>query len=188
MAESTAKAVAGFAAALIGLLACFIVVWPGIRDFSLGEDVYARRTVTETTRTEAPTGTTTVTKTVLADDSALERALGDGGLLLVRIGVAAAAAFLSGAVVLRILLGRYGFKAGGLELEDVTTGVAASAEALTALTKVVDELATATAANNAAAMRTAADALRLGADCARRLDELPTATTASARRTRKGTA
>ena len=184
MAESTAKAAAGIAAALIAVLAGFVVVWPGIRDFSLGEDVYERRTVTETTRTEGPAGTTIVTKTIVADDSSVERALGDGGLLLVRIGVAAAAAFLAGAVVLRILLGRYGFKAGGLELEDVTTGVAASAEALTALTKVVDELTTTTVANNATALRTAADALALGAECARRLDELAAAAS-SPRRTRK---
>lgn len=172
MEESKAKLGAGLAAAAVAVLATVVVVIPGVRDFSWDDDVYERRLVTERTVTEAPAGTTTVEKTTVADDSTVERALGDGGLLLVRLGVAAGAAFLAGAVVLRVLLGRYGFKAGGVELEDVTTGVAASAEALAALTKVVDELRTEMATTSTATMRTSADALRLAAESSRRLDQL----------------
>ena len=101
-----------------------------------------------------------------ADDSTLERALGEGGLLLVRVGIAAAAAFLAGAVVLRVLLGRYGFKAGGLEMDDVTSAAEASVEALEAMKAIVDEHQSTLAST----MRTAAEAMVLAAEATRRLE------------------
>jgi hypothetical protein len=166
-----ARVIAGVAALAVGLLAGFVVLYPGVRDFALDDDVYARRAVTDRVVTEGPDGRIVKQTTKEAGDSTLERALGDGGMLLVRMGVAVAAAFLTGAVVYRVLLGRYGFRAAATaDLDEVRSGVAASTDALEALSLLVAEQGT----KLTNALRTSADALRVASETARHVDELDT--------------
>ncbi|HEX8803080.1 MAG TPA: hypothetical protein VF743_02770 [Acidimicrobiales bacterium] len=172
MEEDDAKRYAGGVALVVFALALVVVVLPGLRELSLEDGVYERRMVTEVVRTEGPDGTEVRTTTKPSDDSTLERALGDGGLLLVRLGVAVAAAFLAGAVTIRILLGRYGFKAAGVELDDVTGEAAEkTAVVLAALETEIDTHRQA----SADALRTAAEALRLAAETTRRVEVLEAA-------------
>jgi hypothetical protein len=83
------------------------------------------------------TSTETTTTTAEANDSLLERALSTGGLVLFRLAIVAFAAFISGAVVQRAVLGRYALKLGVLELDDLsaatTDAVAALQAAITAI-------------------------------------------------------
>jgi hypothetical protein len=85
------------------------------------------RDITITKTTTSPDGKVTVEKTVKpADDSALEKSLSRNGDLLIRIGLVAVVAFLGGAVTQRILLGKFAFKAGSVELPEVADAVASS--------------------------------------------------------------
>jgi hypothetical protein len=131
MKDSTATKWARAAAGLVGLLAVTVV---------LALAPASSPTVTVTKTTTAPDGKVTVEKTVKpADDSALDRTLSRGGDLLVRLGLAAAAAFVAGAVVQRTLLGKFAFKAGGVELPDIEAAVTTSADALEELRASIDE-------------------------------------------------
>ena len=96
--------------------------------------------------------TTTTTKE--ADRSLLERSLAAGGLLLVRIGVVALAAFLAGAVVQRTLLGNFALKLGPLEIPELKR---AAEESERALGEIQSQLKTQTEATEEA-MSVAADA------------------------------
>lgn len=109
MRERRAKILAALAALAVAALAGLVVVYPGIRDFPLGDDVYARRAVTDRVVTDGPDGEVVELNTKEASDSTVERVLGEGGLLLVRVACSAGVAFLTGAVVYRVLRGRYGF-------------------------------------------------------------------------------
>jgi hypothetical protein len=166
--ERAARTIAGFAAFGVLLLSMYVIVYPGVRDFSVDDDVYARRAVTDRVVTETPDGRTVELTTKEAGDSTLERAMGDGGMLLLRVGVAFAVAYLTGAVVQRVLLGRYGFRAAGAELEVVANGVSASTDAIEELARLVDEQG----AKLADSLRASADALRTSAETARRVEEI----------------
>jgi hypothetical protein len=65
-----------------------------------------------------------------ADDSLLDRALAGAGFLFFRIGLAALAAFLAGAVVQRTLLGSFAMKVGPVELPDLPAAANASMSAI----------------------------------------------------------
>jgi DNA-binding XRE family transcriptional regulator len=75
-------------------------------------DPYRAETKTETTRTKAA-GQAGVRTTVTRNESAWfgERALGKGGLLILRLALVALTAFLAAAVLQRIILGNYGLRA-----------------------------------------------------------------------------
>lgn len=75
----------------------------------------------ETTRTtvEGPTGTTTTITETPSDVALVGQVLGRGGLVLVRLAVAAGAAFLAGAAIQRILLASFAIKVAGVEIPDV---------------------------------------------------------------------
>jgi DNA-binding XRE family transcriptional regulator len=75
-------------------------------------DPYRAETTTQTQRTKAagqPAVRTTITRK--ESSSYTERALGKGGLLLLRLALVALTAFLVAAVVQRIILGNYGLRA-----------------------------------------------------------------------------
>src|SRR5882724_4490205 len=93
---------------------------------------------TTTVVTETPSfGKETTTTTSEANDSLFERALAGAGFLFFRIGLAALAAFLAGAVVQRTLLGNFAVKVGPVEVPDLPAAADASK---TAITEMKDSL------------------------------------------------
>ncbi len=145
---------ARLAAVCIAIIGIVLVVLPAVPHLSLGEDPFRAKDVVETVTKIEPDDKKTVTQTRKPDDDALlERALAPGGLLLVRIGVVALGALLAGAVVQRILLGNFAFKAGSLELADLPE---ATEEVTARLTALID----AQKQGTEAAMSRAALALR----------------------------
>jgi hypothetical protein len=81
-----------------------------------------------------PDGTTIEkTTTSEAERSFAERSLASGGLLLLRLGAVAVAAFLAGAVVQRAILGRFDVKLGPFELPEAKQTAEASEAALAAV-------------------------------------------------------
>lgn len=134
MSVSGATTWARWAAAVVFLLAFVAVVVPGVRHLDLGDPYKPRVVVTKKVTTE--NGETTVERTTAeADDPLVERALGGGGLLLARLTVACFAAFLAGALVQRTLLGKFGFKAAGVEVPELEEAAAASEAAIADLTR-----------------------------------------------------
>lgn len=86
------------------------------------------------------------TTTVAArDQSLLERALGSAGLIVFRLALVLVAAFLTGAIVQRALLGKFAIKLPFVEIADLPAAAAASTEAITTvhqgLMKQIDALA-----------------------------------------------
>jgi hypothetical protein len=135
--EETANRWARLAALAVGLIALAVVVWPGVAHLDLGDPYRDKQQVTEKV-TISPAGARTVERTTSpAKPGLLDQALASGGLLLLRIGVAAAAAFLAGAATQRILLGEFAFSAGGVELPAVQEVADSTARAIELLqTKV----------------------------------------------------
>lgn len=131
--EETVTRWARFTAAVVALLALVVVVVPGVVHLDLFSDPYEAPTVVTERLTIGPSGETLERTTEPGDDPLIERALAPGGLLLVRLGIAALAAFLAGAVVQRTLLGRFGIKVGGLEVPELEKAAAASDDALSQL-------------------------------------------------------
>jgi hypothetical protein len=88
-------------------------------------------TVVEQQSGHAPDKTTTTTE----DDarSFVERALGDGGLVLLQIGILLVAGFLAGAFVQRLALGKFALKVGPVEIPDIQEAASASEEAIAKL-------------------------------------------------------
>jgi hypothetical protein len=66
--------------------------------------------------------------------SLVERALGNGGLVLLQIGVLLAAGFLAGVFVQRLALAKFAFKVGPVEIPDIQEAASASEEAIAKLT------------------------------------------------------
>lgn len=143
------------AAGLVLVVGTLLIVVPALAHLS---DVWTnpfgapQTTVTEVTRT----GSQVTTKTTRSEAhrSFLEKALAPGGLLLLRIGLVALAAFLAGAVVQRTLLGDFALKMGPLEVPELQRAAAASDEALSAISTELAQQARATEI----AMKVAADA------------------------------
>ena len=105
---------AGALAIMVFALGGLVVVKPAVdhwNDIYRG-DPYRAETKTETTRTKAA-GQAGVRTTVTRNESAWfgERALGKGGLLILRLALVALTAFLAAAVLQRIILGNYGLRA-----------------------------------------------------------------------------
>jgi DNA-binding XRE family transcriptional regulator len=112
--SATADWCAGALAILVFALGGLVVVKPAVdhwNDIYRG-DPYHAETKTETIRTKAA-GQAAVRTTITRNESAWfgERALGKGGLLILRLALVALTAFLAGAVLQRIILGNYGLRA-----------------------------------------------------------------------------
>ena len=106
-------------AVLVLAVGLVVVVAPAVLDIADvfdGNAFEPRNTTTRVTKVDAQGRESTETTEEEADDSFLERSLADGGLLLLRLGLIALAAFLAGAVVQRTLLGEFAVKAGPIEL------------------------------------------------------------------------
>jgi hypothetical protein len=89
----------------------------------------------------------------------LERVLGDGGVLILQIAAAVAAAFLAGAIVQRVLLGEYALKFGNVELSAIAGASTAGLEELKeGVKKLREESATAADLHAADQARREADA------------------------------
>jgi hypothetical protein len=145
--------IAAVAVLAVGLI---LVLLPAIAHLrAVFEDPFASpRTTVRVVKTE-PGGAQTVTETTSdTSRSFLEKSLAAGGLLLLRLGIVALAAFLAGAVVQRILLANFALKLGPLEVPDIKRAAAASEEALRAIEDRLGKQARATES----AMAVAADA------------------------------
>jgi hypothetical protein len=97
-----------------------------------------------TTTTEEQPGTPsqpqkTVTTTAEGERSLLERVLGDGGLVVLQLGIVLLAAFLAAAILQRAILGEYAVKLGSLELPALAPADT-TADALDALETKIDKL------------------------------------------------
>lgn len=135
--EHTADGWAKFAAAVIGLIGLTVVVWPTLRAIDL--DVASSDIDVTTKVIENEAGKTVETTTTPSNPNVLERALGEGGLFLVRLGITFGAAFVAGAVVQRTLLADFAFKAGGVELP-ARKVAEESADAIEALQRQVGQV------------------------------------------------
>lgn len=110
--------VASVVVAVVGLA---VVVIPTAGNFAFDEDPFEPAQQVKKVETVAADGKKTLqTTTSPASPSLAERSLGDGGLLLLRIGVVALASFLAGAVVQRTILARFDLKVGGIEIPELT--------------------------------------------------------------------
>jgi hypothetical protein len=128
--------------AVVGLIVVFLPAAFHARDV-FGDPFRAGTTTKTVTTTVGNETTKTETTTSPSAQSLLDRGLATGGLLLLRLGIVALAAFLAGAVVQRIKLGDFALKLGPLELPAL--------QRLTKNTyKSVENLTTAVAENKAA--------------------------------------
>ena len=109
------------AAVLVLALGLVVVVVPALwHGGSLFDDPYVvPQTEVRELVTRADGSTTTTVTAREAERSLVERALGVSGLVLLRLGVVALAAFLAGAVVQRTLLANFALKLGPLEVPDI---------------------------------------------------------------------
>lgn len=140
-ADNVARAVA----LLVAAAGLALVVWPVLanersRDALFGDPSWEETVTKRVEKTEVD-GRKTVEETTSDDPgSLLERSLAAGGLLLMRLGVVAGAAFLAGAVVQRTMLGHFALELGPLKVPDLPEAAAASEEGIAALkTRVVQQ-------------------------------------------------
>lgn len=109
------------------------VVKPAIDNFGAvyKQNPFKPETTTTTTIRKVPgKPTETTINRQPAEGSWTERALGDSGLLLLRVAVVVLAAFLAAAAMQRLVMGDYALKVGPVEVPALT---AASEDALTAI-------------------------------------------------------
>lgn len=150
---------ATFVNVVAGLAAVAVAVFAGVTVLDADP---APTTVTVTKRTLAPDGKVTEeTTTKPSDDSAFEKVLARDGDVILGLALIALAGFLGGAVVQRVLLARYAFKAVGIEVPDISAAASESAASVADLRQTVEKLAATAdkAANDAAeALAVAIDA------------------------------
>jgi hypothetical protein len=119
-----------------------IVVWPAVRALDLSDDPLPAQqdevTVTETSENGRVTAETVTRERSL---SWWDRTVGGTGVVLLgRIVLVTAAAFATGAIVQRLLLARFGFRAGGFELPEVAEEASAGVKELQAQIDLQDEV------------------------------------------------
>jgi hypothetical protein len=112
-----------------------VVVLPAVLHLGeVWENPFVPSTTTVLEVTTRPNGTEVrKTTTTEAERSFVERSLAAGGLVLLRVGAVALAAFIAGAVVQRAILGRFDLKLGPLELTETKRAAEASEEGLAAV-------------------------------------------------------
>jgi hypothetical protein len=145
--ERRANAWARGVAAVVFILGVAVVLVPAALhagDVFRADPFKPRQThVTVTQRT--PRGVSIVETERDADQSFVERSFAEGGLLLLRVGIVALAAFLAGAVVQRTLLSDFALKVGPVEVPELRRAAAVSDRALGDLTAALDSQAERTA-------------------------------------------
>jgi hypothetical protein len=122
-------------AVLVLVLGLPIIVVPALLHMGdVWENPFVPSKTTVVEITTRPNGTQVrKTTTSEAERSFVERSLAAGGLLLLRLGAVALAAFIAGAVVQRAIMGRFDLKLGPLELAETKRAAEASEEALAAV-------------------------------------------------------
>lgn len=99
-----------------------------------------------------------------ASGSVIELALAPGGLVLVRLALVVVAAFVAGAIVKNVVLGRYPSKLAGVELDPLTDKVEATArqaeQLVSDLAKEVGDKLAESARRTAAAIETVQEETR----------------------------
>lgn len=130
--EARANRWARGAAAAVLVIGAALIVAPAVINLGeVWENPFEPASSVTTVVTEKPDGSTeTKTTTGEASRSFVERSLAAGGLLLLRIGIVALAAFLAGAVVQRTILGDFAMKLGPLEVPKLAKAAEASDKAL----------------------------------------------------------
>jgi hypothetical protein len=118
-----AALLAGLAAVVVAIVGGFVVAKPAFdhRGDVTNQNPFTPRTTEEVVTKEVagkPTETTTTRKP--ESSGFVERALGNSGLFLLRVGIVALAAFLAAAVVQRTIMGDYALKVGPLEIPALT--------------------------------------------------------------------
>jgi DNA-binding XRE family transcriptional regulator len=104
---------AGVVAVAVLVLGGLVVVKPALDHWNdvYRDDPFRAATTTQTVRSKSSETAVRTTVTKKESTPFAERALGRGGLLLLRLAVVVLAAFLAAAVVQRIVLGSYGLRA-----------------------------------------------------------------------------
>jgi hypothetical protein len=122
VSETSASRIAAAVAALALVVGLVVLGWEAASP-QPGDAKTTHTESSETKVTAASTEKTDRNETVTADRDTdlLERAVGSRGLWVLRFLLVLAAAFLTGAAVQRILLGRYGVKLGPLEVPEIVT-------------------------------------------------------------------
>lgn len=127
------------------LLGLVVVVGPAVWNAdSLFRDPFTGAEERRTVETFDPAGTLTGREvtTSPAGGSLIERALGAGGVLLLRLAVVSAAAYLAGALVYRTMSGTFPSEIGGVKFaEEAAVGLDKLTGSLTALGAEVAALA-----------------------------------------------
>lgn len=109
------------------------------------DDPYRARTVTETVSKESrgATGALIATERTTtrkeADESLVERAFADSGLLMLRLGLVFIAAFLAGAIVQRTMARQFGIEIGPVKVPQLVAAAEASTDAIDKLRGSVNE-------------------------------------------------
>jgi hypothetical protein len=146
-ATGTAQAVAVVAAVLVALAV-------------FRSPPKAEKTVVTKTTVQADGKKVIETTEKPVDRSAFELTLDSGDDLLFKLLAVALAMFGTGAVVQRVAMGRFGFKAFGAELPDITDAVTSSDKTIAELSAALEEQRKLVADVG----QTAASALRLAAE------------------------
>jgi hypothetical protein len=145
--ERRANAWARGVAAVVFILGVTVVLVPAAVHAGdvFGADPFKPRQTHVTVTHRTPSGVSIFETERDADQSFVERAFAEGGLLLLRVGIVALAAFLAGAVVQRTLLSDFALKVGPVEVPELRRAAAVSDRALGDLTAALDSQAEKTA-------------------------------------------
>jgi hypothetical protein len=145
--ERRANAWARGVAAVVFTLGVAVVLVPAAFHAGdvFGADPFKPRQTHVTVTHRTPSGVSIFETERDADQSFVERAFAEGGLLLLRVGIVALAAFLAGAVVQRTLLSDFALKVGPVEVPELRRAAAVSDRALGDLTAALDSQAEKTA-------------------------------------------
>jgi hypothetical protein len=159
------------AVALLGLI---VVIVPALLHVGrvLADDPFAAPTRKVIVVREGDGKKETETTISPDDRSMLDRGLSSGGLLLLRLGVVAVAAFLAGATVQRIIARDFSGKFGPLELQKVSRAAVASSVTVRDLTQALQTQKALAQQTGELASRTARQTARLSSRTAEELEEL----------------
>jgi hypothetical protein len=153
------------------VVGCLLILVPAARHWrTVFEDPFKARVTTTRIEKSVPGGPKTVqTTTAEAKESIFDRALAAGGLLLLRLGLVAIAAFVAAALVQRAILANFEIQAGPVKIPKYTGRVIAASR------NVLSDLVRQTRANTDAAVQAleaAGESRRKVGELDRRLTEL----------------
>lgn len=116
--------IAAGATFVVGILVVFVGI--GVDDRSI-DPTTSTTSATAPTPPPAPDAGAPSENETGTEESLLDRAFTPGTLVLVRFGIVVLAAFLAGAAVQRVVLGRFAIKIGSFEIVEVETDPAVAA-------------------------------------------------------------